>query len=275
MGSLKAGEVPLGSSSALSRDRGWDFRHTFAHASSRSVCLCQVYLGRTLREDPAERSECARLAREKRLDLTCHAPGLFKPEEATPSLFAELRDLLAFQSPRRVVVHHDATLPVRAAVDLAARWNAEGFAVLFENYYTDYRPAALAGALASWSAVVAASADRGLALTPLVDFPRLYIEAFQASWPGDLAVALLCAAAARSGLPLAVHAVDAATPAQDRDSWRPFGQGCVPWDRISGFLAAAGASLDHLILEYEDPGLFDSSVAAATAWAEACSRGRS
>lgn len=253
----------LAASSGISRDSGWSWRHTLASCIELGFERCQIYVGQELMESAEERSACAQAFADAKISVTCHSPGLFTADWAREEYLLAFDQVLAHEPVKKIIVHHEGSVPLGEQLDLVERFNQRGLVVCLENYYQEYSPDELVRSLASWGAVLVAGAVRGLALEAVIDLPRLYIGAFRRAWPGDLAAAQLFASVAQSGLPLILHCIDCSNDSQDRGSWCVLGQGLVPHSSMYHLAGSLGVILDHIVLEYEDPVLFKDSIETA------------
>lgn len=266
MANLPSGLKPqmaLAASSGVSRDHGWSWRHTLDYCKRAGLARCQIYAGNDLLESSQERRDCAAAFAGAGISLTCHSPGLLRREWVNGTYFDAFHEILAHESVKKVIVHHDGKLALAEQLRLIGDFNAQGLVPCIENYYQDYTPLGLLEAMSSWTAVLQTAMTRGLRVVAVLDLPRLYIKAFQDAWPGRQAGAQLLASLLPQEIPLILHCIDSRDTSQSRASWCELGQGMVPHEASFGLFVDRGLKLDHLVLEYEDEELLLGSLDTA------------
>lgn len=240
----------LGVASSVSHDCGYDPFDTLAFARDTGFALVQPYMDARLQNNSAAIDRLAREAHEAGLRIVCHGPGLLNAAACDPALLCAVKRLCALQGNPAILLHHDGRMPGEEILAVIERINAAGIAVQIENFYcTGADPQR---EVESFCDILLAARVHGLAVTPVFDIPRLFIRRIAEKYDAlDLSAQIIDALSPVEAS-LILHCIDCDSPDQDRASWKPMGQGIIPYKEIAGMLQERGIGVDALILEFED-----------------------
>ncbi len=243
----------LGVASSVSHDSGFDPFDTLRFARENGFVIAQPYMDDRLRNDTAAIDRFARESREADIAIVCHGPGLLNAAACDPALLMAVNRLFALQGNPSILLHHDGRMPGEDILAVIEGINAAGIAVQIENFYpADADPIACVD---SFCDILLAGRVHGLALSPVFDIPRLFIRRIAEKCDSlDLSAQIIDALSPIEAS-LILHCIDCDSPDQDRASWKPMGQGIIPYTEIAGMIHERGIGVDAVILEFEDKSM--------------------
>lgn len=241
----------VGVASSVSKEKKYDPDDTVEFASANGIGLVQAYMDKTLLNNFKRIHRLRESASLRAVQLTCHAPELLNEKILDKIILDSMRELLAFQPKKKMVIHFDQLQPLDAVLSVIEKINGSGLTVCIENFYQGKEEASFIGNCALFNALLTACRKTGLDIVPVVDLGRLFIADYVHTYDALLLTKLMLSTIAALGFSVVFHIIDFNDYSQSRESWCALGKGLMPYGKIFSFAQKINLSVDHCVLEYE------------------------
>lgn len=234
-------------STSLSWDKDWDPYCSINLTKEHDISNIQIFLGNNFLDNNSLCNEVADYC-NKSLTVIVHSPVDLNEKALDSALIRDLGIVLKYNQ-KLVVYHHNFNYPVDKTIEVIRELNERGIIVLLENFYESRSNEDVTRNIISYKDVISKAVEEGLALYPLLDIPRLFIDGIENSL--ELTFNLIEYIGIKK-LPLYLHLIDCTNSSQGRDSWCPLGSGIIPYDQIFNMINTLKIDIPLAVLEFED-----------------------
>ncbi len=210
----------------------------------------QYYLNDGLIVDQQKLFLLADKTHDAQIKIICHGPIPLNAVRPSQNLIDAVRILFPSQKDPAILLHHDPLCAVDIAIDAMRVWQAAGISIQLENFYP--KVCDPEQAISSYISLLTKAKSAGIKVTPVLDIPRLFIRWIAEKYSSINLIKQIMEGLASVNQTIILHMIDCATPDQDRPSWRPIGQGAIPYKEIFEMIDNAGIEISTAVLEYED-----------------------
>jgi len=242
---------------SLFAENNFDEFMTMNFAEEKRISALQFYMNANLQADKNKIEKIRDLCRDKSMEILCHSPKMLGEASNDSSHCEALAALFYDAAPKYCVFHFDENCEIETMISDCEKLIDFGIVPCVENFYIDKTRRGLVANIEKYLAFFERISMRNLSVLPVLDFPRLFAEQFTDFSPIFLSELLVKKFA---GKKIIIHAIDSASPKQERSDWCAVGSGIVGWADIFDYLKTQNVFVEYTVLEYENTCFIDESI---------------
>jgi len=230
---------------------------TVSYAEENKIPAIQFYMSENLQNDLPKIEKIKNLCQKSSIKILCHSPQLLGNVSVDTAHCEALSSIFYNEVNKYCIFHFDENADVDSMISDCEKLVDFGLTPCVENFYTDKTRYGLVANMEKYLSFFDRISVKGIPVTPVLDFPRLFVEQFTNFHPIFLSELLIQKFAKRK---IIIHAIDSVLPRQNREDWCAVGRGIVGWIDIFEYIKKQGVFVEYTVLEYENTYFIDESI---------------
>ena len=244
---------------SIYKDNNFDPFETIKYAVENKIPAIQFFMDKKLQDDLQKIENIRDLCQKSLIKILCHSSQEIGNVSHDTAHCKALSSIFLPETGKYCIFHFDEKAPIVSMISDCEKLADFGLIPCIENFYKEKTLDSLKANMKNYLSFFDIALEKGIPVSPVLDFPRLFVEQFINFNPVSLSKLLIQKFAKRK---IIIHAIDSKLPRQDREDWCAVGneKGIVNWIDIFEYIKNQDVFVEYAVLEYENTLFINESI---------------